>query len=86
MITVEFPNGRKVRGIVLDEPVNGVSGIFECCFCDWRVALVETDTEGLAQEIETFANTHNCQGLTKERLLDAIARAKSGKPVIRRKA
>lgn len=88
MITVEFParakryggkaRRRKVRAIIIDEPFNGVSGIVECCDCEWRAVITAMDTEGQAQEIKVFANDHLCQRLpTKQDLLDAICRQKS---------
>ena len=30
MLIIEFPGYPKVRAILVDEPVNGVSGIIEC--------------------------------------------------------
>lgn len=88
MITVEFPartkryggktRSRTVRAIIIDEPFNGVSGIVECCNCEWRAVITAMDIEGQAQEIEAFANDHLCQRLpTKQDLLDAILKRHS---------
>ena len=88
MITAEFPArakryggktcSRMVRAIIIDEPFNGVSGIVECCNCEWRAVITATDAEEQAQEIEAFANDHLCQWLpTKQDLLDAILKQHS---------
>lgn len=80
MITVKFPNGRRVRAIIIDKPFNGVSGIVECCDCEWRAVITAEETSGQAEEIEIFAYSHTCQRLpTKQDLLDAITRAKQHK-------
>ena len=68
MITVKFPTGEKVRAIIFDEPIhralsgNGVNGVVECAYCDWRAGLFHTGTEQLADEIEEFAKMHNKAG------------------------
>lgn len=60
MIEATFSRGEKVRAIVLDEPVNGISGIVECQNCDWRAVILSSDTDGQTKEIEEFAKTHSC--------------------------
>ena len=87
MITVEFPGrakryggtalNRKVWAIIIDEPLNSISGIVECCDCEWKSVITTEDTDGQVEEIEIFACNHLCERLpTKQELLDAIAKAK----------
>lgn len=93
MITVEFPAGakrygratrsRKVRAIIIDEPFNGVSGIVECCNCEWRAVITATDAKGQAREIEAFANDHLCQRLsTKQDLIEALLQRGGSPPLL----
>lgn len=90
MLVAEFPertkrygekaHSRVVRAIIIDEPFNGVSGIVECCDCEWRAVITATGAEEQAQEIEAFANDHLCQQLpTKQDLLDAILKQHKSK-------
>lgn len=60
MIEATFPNGEKVRAIILDEPINGISGIVECCKCDWRAGILASNVEEQTKEIEEFAKVHTC--------------------------
>ena len=61
MITATFPNGRKVRAIILDEPFQGVSGLVECVNCEWRAVITSSDTDRISDDIERFALTHHCE-------------------------
>jgi len=58
MLSIKLKNGRKARAIILDEAVDGISGLVECAHCDCRVVLRETETEKLSIEIEEFMNGH----------------------------
>jgi hypothetical protein len=66
---IEFQSGRKRgRGILLDEPVQGVVGIVECSSPDCRHRFVLTvdkghdDPERSSEAIDRFMTTHPCGG------------------------
>ena len=42
MLTIKYPGQPKAYAIIVDEPVNGVSGIVECYVCDWHLVLTTT--------------------------------------------
>ena len=58
MLTIEFPGYPKVRAIMVDEPVNRMSGIVECDACDLRRVLTASDIEDISNEIEEFIKNH----------------------------
>jgi len=60
MLTISFPGYPTARAILIDKPVSGVIGIVECDSCGWKAVLLESVTEGLSDEIETFIKTHAC--------------------------
>lgn len=60
MIEATFPEGEKVRAIILDEAIDSVSGIVECCKCDWRAGILTSDTEEQTKDIVEFAKAHTC--------------------------
>lgn len=73
MIEVEFPGQPKARAIIVDEPVNGVSGIVECDVCDWRMVLTTSETEEISGEIQRFIKEHECEPLAREEEVVAFA-------------
>lgn len=73
MIQVEFPGQPKARAIIVDEPVNGVSGVVECDICDWRMVLMTSETEEISGEIEKFIKEHECEPLAREEEAVAFA-------------
>lgn len=90
MLTVKFTMHRKsgertreVRAIILDEAVKGIQGIVECCTCEWRGILDESDdSNAIGNAIEKFAWEHPC-GLkptpgTKARILDHLRKDHGG--------
>lgn len=73
MIEVKFPGYPKVRAIIMDELVNGVSGIVECDVCDWRMVLTTSGTEEMSDEIEKFIKEHDCEPLARQEEVIALA-------------
>ncbi len=81
MLIIEFPGYPKVRAILVDEPVNGVSGIIECDACDWRMVLGVSGDGEIANEIERFIKEHDCKFLARRDEVIALAeRLRDGLP------
>lgn len=73
MLTISFPGHPKARAILVDEPVNGVSGIVECDICDWHMVLTVSGTEEISDEIEKFIKNHDCLPLARREEVTAFA-------------
>jgi len=79
VLIATFPNGRKVRAIILDSPKNSsVTGAVECCLCNYKTLLDQGKVKEIADSIERFALTHKCKDI-KEQLLEEIVRQRLGK-------
>lgn len=81
MLTIKFQGCPKARAIILDEPVNGVSGIVECEVCDWHLVLKTSSVERISNGIEEFIGNHKCLPLAREEEVVAFAdKLKKGMP------
>ena len=74
MLTIKFPGHPKAQAIIIDKPVNKVSGIVECEICDWHMVLVGLSTEEISNEIEKFIKNHKCLPFAREEEVIAFAR------------
>jgi len=75
VLTIETVRGREVYVMILDNPVDSVSGICQCKDCDAYAVLRQVDKEKLAIEILEFADRHHCERAffrSKEELIDII--------------
>ena len=81
MLTISFPDCPKAKAIIVDEPVNGVSGIVECDVCDWRMVLTTPDIAEISGEIEKFIKNHKCLPLARvEEVITFAEKLKKGMP------
>jgi len=84
VLTIKFQGCPKARAIIVDKPVNGVSGIVECEVCDWHLVLVTSGVEEMSNEIEEFIRKHKCLPLARGEEVVAFAdKLKKGMPSAR---